>query len=56
MIFLEAEDVNYTPEGTEGRTCADCANFSPDETDPEKGICFGHMVVASGSCNNFEKK
>jgi hypothetical protein len=53
---LEAEDVNYTPEGPEGRTCAECTNFRPDESDPGKGKCFGHTVVATGSCNNFTKK
>jgi len=53
---VEAKDVNYTPEGPEGKTCAGCINFKPDESDPEKGICFGHEVIATGSCNFLKKK
>lgn len=53
---MEAKDVGYTKKGREGRTCTECVNFRPEESDPSRGTCFGHDVVAAGSCNRFSKK
>jgi len=50
-------DIHYTPRSAEaGKTCADCANFQAKPEDQEKGDCFGHEVMAAGSCNMFQKK
>jgi len=51
---MEAEDVGYVKRGPEGKTCSECANFVPGK--PGKGKCFGHDVVATGSCNRFTRK
>jgi hypothetical protein len=48
-------DVEYVPNGPEGKTCAECVNFRPNPEDSSEGICFGREVVAAGSCNFFRK-
>ena len=49
-------DVKYTPNGPPGQTCADCAMFAPDRKNKFMGSCFGHEVLAAGSCNYFKKR
>ena len=48
-------DVKYTTNGPAGKTCADCAMFVPSKNNI-MGTCFGHEVVAAGSCNYFKKR
>ena len=47
-------DVKYVVKGQPGKTYADCQNFQVEGSG--KGKCFGHEVVAQGSCNLFQKK
>jgi hypothetical protein len=44
-------DVKYVTKGQPGRTCADCGYFK--EQGEGMGDCFGHAVLAAGSCNLF---
>ncbi len=47
-------DVKYVLKGEPGKTCADCKHFT--DKGEGKGDCYGHEVIAQGSCNLFEKK
>jgi hypothetical protein len=47
-------DVKYTPKGPKGKTCADCQFF--ENTEDGMGKCFGHEVLAKGSCNMFKTR
>lgn len=47
-------EVKYVEKGEPGKTCADCKNFR--NKGDGKGDCYGHEVLAAGSCNLFEKK
>jgi hypothetical protein len=47
-------DVKYTEKGAKGKTCADCQFF--EATGDGMGKCFGHEVIAKGSCNIFQAK
>ncbi len=47
-------DVKYVTKGPKGKTCADCGFF--EKTDGGMGKCFGHEVLATGSCNMFKSK
>jgi len=49
-------EVKYTPQGEPGKTCVDCKFYKPKPDNPGKGDCFGHEVVAQGSCNMFQPK
>lgn len=51
-----AEDVKYVPKGEPGKTCADCKFFEADKGNPAMGKCYGHDVMAEGSCNMFVSK
>ena len=50
----DSGDVAYTPQGEVGKQCKDCKNYVP--VDDKSGNCFGHLVVASGSCRYFTPK
>jgi len=45
-------EVKYTPKGPDGKQCRDCKFFEPS-SDSSRGKCFGHDVIAQGSCNMF---
>jgi len=47
-------EVRYVEKGETGKICADCKNFQ--DKGNGKGDCYGHEVLAEGSCNLFEKK
>jgi len=47
-------DIKYVEKGKPGETCADCSFFQ-DKGDG-MGECFGHEVMAVGSCNAFKAK
>ena len=47
-------DVKYTAKGPKGKTCADCKFF--ESSGDGMGKCFGHEVLAAGSCNMFVVK
>jgi hypothetical protein len=47
-------DVKYVEKGEPGKTCVDCKNYK--DKDGVTGDCYGHEVLAAGSCNLFEKK
>jgi len=47
-------DVKYMEKGKKGETCADCKFF--EKGDGGTGKCFGHEVLAKGSCNMFAAK
>jgi hypothetical protein len=47
-------DVKYVTKGPKGKTCADCKVF--ESTGDGMGKCFGHEVLAAGSCNMFSPK
>ena len=47
-------EVNYVVKGEPGKTCADCKNYK--DKDGMTGDCYGHEVLAAGSCSLFEKK
>jgi hypothetical protein len=47
-------DVKYVEKGRLGKTCSDCQFF--EKTDEGMGKCFGHEVLAKGSCNMFKNK
>ena len=47
-------DVKYMVKGPKGKTCADCKVF--ENTGDGMGKCFGHEVLAAGSCNMFTPK
>jgi len=47
-------EIKYLEKGEPGKTCDDCS-FYQDEGDG-KGKCFGHDVLASGSCNAYKAK
>jgi hypothetical protein len=47
-------DVKYVTKGPKGKTCADCSVF--EKTEAGMGKCFGHEVLAAGSCNMFKPK
>ena len=49
-------EVKYTPQGEPGKTCADCKFYTPKPDNPGIGDCFGHEVLAQGSCNQFQPK
>jgi len=49
-------EVKYVPKGEEGKTCADCKHFERDIDMQGMGKCFGHEVMAEGSCNFFEPR
>ena len=49
-----ADDVGYVNPGPEGKTCADCKNYTPSEDNPGVGKCQGYDVEATASCNYFE--
>ncbi len=49
------DDVQYTPQGEAGKQCKDCRFFNATG-DGSAGTCFGHDVVAQGSCNKFTAK
>jgi hypothetical protein len=47
-------DVKYVTKGLKGKTCADCRFY--EAGGGGMGKCFGHEVLASGSCNMFATK
>jgi predicted DNA-binding transcriptional regulator YafY len=47
-------DVKYVTRGEKDKTCADCSMFK-DKGDG-MGDCYGHEVLAAGSCNLFTPK
>jgi hypothetical protein len=47
-------DVKYVTKGEKGKTCADCGLFK--DTGKGMGDCYGHQVLAAGSCNLFAPK
>ncbi len=47
-------DVKYVTQGEKGKTCADCKFFKSKGNG--MGECYGHEVLASGSCNIFVPK
>lgn len=49
-------DVQYTAQGESGKQCKDCSMYKQDPSKPECGDCFGHQVLAAGSCNMFKAK
>jgi len=47
-------DVKYVEKGPKGKACKDCQFF--EDTGGGMGKCFGHEVLAKGSCNMFKNK
>jgi len=48
-------EVNYVPSSPDPeKACTKCQNFTP--TTEGEGNCFGHKVLASGTCNFFTAK
>ena len=47
-------DVKYVEKALKGKACKDCQHF--EETGGGMGKCFGHEVLAKGSCNMFKSK
>jgi hypothetical protein len=47
-------DVKYVTKGEKGKTCSDCGLFK--DTGKGMGDCYGHQVLAAGSCNMFDPK
>ena len=47
-------DVKYVEKGEKGKTCADCKHY--EDEGEGMGKCFGHEVMAAGSCNYFDPK
>lgn len=47
-------DVRYIVKGEPGKTCAECAVYK--EKGNGLGDCFGHEVLAAGSCSMFTRK
>jgi len=49
-------EVKYKPRGPVGKQCRDCKYFEPAVDNPSQGKCFGHDVIAQGTCNMFASK
>ena len=49
-------EIRYEMPGPEGRQCQECKFFEPSPENPSAGKCFGHDVVARGTCNMFVAK
>jgi len=47
-------DVKYVVKGPAGKTCQDCDYFKAKTNG--MGDCYGHEVLAAGSCNMFSAK
>lgn len=47
-------EVKYVVDGKKGQQCSDCKNFK--NKGQGKGDCYGHEVLAGGSCNLFTAK
>lgn len=47
-------DVKYREKGEKGKTCGDCSFFQPEGD--KIGKCFGHEVLAGGTCSLFKAK
>jgi hypothetical protein len=47
-------DVKYVTKGEKGKTCAECNYFK--STGNGMGDCYGHQVLAAGSCDIFAPK
>lgn len=51
----KTNDVNYKPVADDpAKSCNACNHFQVKDCD--KGDCFGHEVLAKGSCNYYEPK
>ncbi|MFH1427015.1 MAG: hypothetical protein ABIG60_00585 [Patescibacteria group bacterium] len=46
-----SQDVGYSVSGEEGKQCQNCKYYQM--INGYEGNCFGHKVLASGSCNQF---
>lgn len=52
-----ANEVNYQPVSPdESKSCTHCKHFETEVAGAEVGKCFGHEVVAKGTCNFFESR
>jgi len=50
-------DPHYQPTAPDSeKACKNCKHFEVDSGDENIGNCFGHEVVAKGTCNLFEAK
>ena len=47
-------EIKYVVKGEPGKTCADCVMYK--DKGNGTGDCYGHEVLAGGSCNMFAKK
>ena len=51
----KTNDVNYKPVADDpAKSCNACKHFQVKDCD--KGDCFGHEVLAKGTCNYYEPK
>jgi len=50
--------VGDASKASKEKTCINCVHFKTEESNirKTKGTCYGHSVVATGSCNFFKKK
>lgn len=49
-----SQEVGYSTAGPADKQCANCKNYKSQDAD--YGDCFGHKVVATGSCNYFTQR
>jgi len=49
-------EIIYQKQAEKGKQCQDCQSFTPKDSDPAAGTCFGKDVVAEGGCMFFKKK
>lgn len=57
VISVADQDVNYQPVAPDAtKSCSSCSNFKLNQEKPGMGDCFGHEVVATGTCNFFAPK
>jgi len=52
----QSPEIRYEKLGPQGRQCRDCKFFEPASASSPTGKCFGHEVLAQGTCNMFIAK
>lgn len=53
--MANTKEVNYKPMADDPqKSCRQCKHFKAEGE--EMGDCFGHKVLAKGTCNFFEPK